>query len=627
METKAAALRPPELLNLKSSVDEIAGRNPGDEKIKQRAAGLAVFFGSLAEVREHLETRRLAEAEETCARALQQFPDHPLFNAALAEAARQKIEWAAHYIAQVKQRVGAEKDFAVQAAILREALGKYPTAKYLIDESAAVNAKQQALNERVERAHQLEAKQQFGEAIKEWEELHRAYPWYQGVDSAVERISHARRKEKQDALDRWFRQVEAAIQSDDYETASAMIRQAKQQQPDRKLQSLEERLNEGLERKAESDKQLTEGRRLLSAGDSLGAGQSFLRAHELQPRDEEKAEEIAALLVTQIRASANHDFALCDKLLSFFSRITPAPNLPADLAETISRRRQALEAERANTRKMLDQLSRLAIQVERARSKRALSSLSEKLTDSGLLHSRDSEVRRVAGDLSKKLNLRISGAESPRKRESPAIEVKQSPLPPAGVAVGALLVLALSGLVFFLSRPRVSGVPVQINVRPEHATIELAGQTCVAPDCNFLLKPGDYIVNVRKDGYRPRSVAVTVRPGDTIPLNLNTALEPLPVDSSDNSDNKDASTAAFAKIEIRGALPKTRIRLDGVEMGVVSADGVFLLRVSPGSHTIDLSLDGFDNRTIKRNFARGEIVSLADGAVQLVPQGRNAVPR
>lgn len=617
MESQAATLHPAELLNLKRSVHEIAGQNPGDEEIKQRAAGLDAFFSSLAEVREHFEMRRLAQAEEACARALEQFPAHPLFMAALAEAEKQKAESVAQYVAQVKQRLAREKDFSTQAAILREALSKYPGESYLIDEAAAVNAKQQALNQRVERARELEAKQQFGEATREWEELHKAHPWYQGVDAAVERIANARRKEKQDALDRWFRQVEAAIESEDYETASAMIRQAKQQQPDRKVQGLEEKLNAGLEKKTQSDSLLAEGRRMSAEGDWSGAGQAFLRAHELQRGDNQRTEEIAALLVSQIRPAVSGDFAACEKLLSYFSRLTPSQNLPADLAETISRRRQVLEAERANTRKMLDQLSRFATQVERARSKRALSSLSEKLIDSGLLNSRDTEVRRVAGDLSKKLNLRISGSESSRKRENPTIEVKQSALPPGGVAVGALLVLALSGLVFFLSRPRVSGVPVQINVRPEHATIELDGRTCVAPDCNFVLKPGDYVVNLRKDGYKPRRVSVTVKPGDTIPLNLNAALEPLPADSSDDTD---ASTATLAKIEIRGALPKTRIRLDGADVGVASSDGAFLLSVPPGPHTLDLSLDGFNTRTIKRNFARGEIVSLVDGVVQLVPR-------
>ena len=63
--------------------------------------------------------------------------------------------------------------------------------------------------------------------------------------------------------------------------------------------------------------------------------------------------------------------------------------------------------------------------------------------------------------------------------------------------------------------------------------------------------------------------------------------------------------------------------LDGSEIGVVSDDGGFRVDVSPGPHTLDLSLDGFSNRTIRRDFNRGEIVSLANDAVQLEPRQPN----
>jgi hypothetical protein len=81
-----------------------------------------------------------------------------------------------------------------------------------------------------------------------------------------------------------------------------------------------------------------------------------------------------------------------------------------------------------------------------------------------------------------------------------------------------------------------------------------------------------------------------------------------------------AVSSPLAKLEIRGALPGTRIKLDGDDMGAASEEGIFRLQVPPGTHTLDLSLDGFSNRTIKRDFARGETVSLADAAVQLKPR-------
>jgi hypothetical protein len=176
--------------------------------------------------------------------------------------------------------------------------------------------------------------------------------------------------------------------------------------------------------------------------------------------------------------------------------------------------------------------------------------------------------------------------------------------------------------VFFLSRP--GGVPVQINVTPDHATVELNGETCVTPNCKFLLKPGAYIVKVKKKGFNPRIVSVAVKSGDYTPINLTAALQPVvdhfvfpePVSTPKLPLDK----TGLATIKIKGALPKTRVRLDGEDIGLVSEDGRFVVDVPPGPHTLDLSLNGFGNRIIKRELARGEILSLAQKDVLLEPR-------
>jgi tetratricopeptide (TPR) repeat protein len=569
------------------------------------------------------------QAEEACARALETFPANPLFHAAYTEATAQKAERAGRYLQEVKERLAGESDFSKQAAILSEALAQYPADPFLLSESAALAIKQRKLDAEIAKAREFGAKQLFGEAIKAWEAIRKAYPWYPGVDAEVELLTSARRKDKQEALDRWFQQVEKAIQTCDYETASAMIRQAQQQQPDRKLQGLEDKLKEALKQKEAADVQLAEGRRLLLEGGLTAAGQALVRAHELQPGDKQRTDAIAALLIAHIRAHIASDFAACDGLLSQLMRISPGHALPPDLIDAIAKGRQAADARRMQLHRMQEQLTRLRNQVESARSQGSLSSVKAKLLDSGLLSADDVEVKRTAKDLLGKMNARLEGFETALTRVGPSILANESRWSNAGIAAGVLLAAIGIGTVFFLSRPP-SGVPVQISVRPDHATIELAGQTCVAPDCRFMLKPGRYTVNLRKAGYKDRTVAISVKAGDSTPLNLNAALEPLATPVSTVSSGQAApaaSEATLAKIEIRGALPRTRIKLDGEDMGTASADGLFLLRVPPGPHTLELSLDGFSQRTIKRDFARGEIVSLADSAVQLQPRQQPNVPR
>jgi hypothetical protein len=527
MESQAANLHPAELLNLRKGVYDIASHNLGDEEVNRRAFTLDAFFSGLAEVRDHLQARRAFQAEEACLRALEKFPAHPLFEAAHAEAAAQKAEMAAQFIEEVNHRLAAESDFAEQAAVLRDALAQYPDQRSLRDASAAVNAKQRELDRRIGNARELEGRQLFGEAIKEWEVVHNAYQWYPGVDAELERLSSARRKEQQDARDRWFRQVEEAIRSSDYETAAALLRQAQERQPDNRIQDLEERLEEGLKKKNASDAEFAEGKRLLFAGDLAAGAQALARAHELQPGGKQRTDSIAALLMAHMRATVATDFPACEELLSHLNRISPDQALPPDLDKAIADSRHAAEARLINVHRMQERLAHLASQAEAARSKKSLSAVRQKLHDSGFLSSRDIEVQRAATELQRKVDMRLGSFETALMKINPGIAAGQKRWSIGGVLVGVLLAVTAAATLFLLSLPRASGVPVEISVRPAQATIEIDGQTCVAPRCNFMLKPGDYVINVRKAGYKERKVRITVKPGDATPLHLNAALEPL----------------------------------------------------------------------------------------------------
>ena len=620
MELAAANMNPPELESLRQNMHQLAALHPGDEEVIQRASTLESLFGALAEVRSLLLARATPpQVEEACARAFAKFPAHPLFKSALAELAKQKAEADAQYVEEAKQKLAAESDFAKRTTILREALARCPDDPYLLDQLALVTARQSELDARIEKARGFEAKRLFGEATKEWEAIGTDHPWLPSAKQEVDRIATLRRKEKQEALDRWFQQVDQAIENGDYDTASTMIRQAAQQQPDHKLHALDEKLKEALQKKQQSDAKLTEGRALLADGDLVAGGQALYRAFELQPKDKEKANGIALLLLGQIRSNMATDMASCESLLLHLNRIRPNQVLPPDVREAIAKRRQLSAANQASTRRMVEQLDLLASQADNARSDRALAAVSKKLQASKLLDSSDKEVRRRAGELLRKINLSLSGIEPPAKATKREAQLPERRFSMGSFVAAALLLICFAGVLFFLSRPHESGVPVQISVTPDHSTIELDGRSCVAPDCKFTLKPGEHVVNVRKPGYKPKSVVVNVKDTDSTPLNVTAALEPL----TELPSGSALAAPTLAKIQILGALPKTRVRLDGSDIGEVSEGGAFQIDVPPGPHTIDLSHEGFSNRSITRNFPRGEIVSLANEAVQLEPSQLN----
>jgi hypothetical protein len=496
---------------------------------------------------------------------------------------------------------------------LQKALAKFPADRDLLDQIAAVNAVQSELNARVERARTCETKHLFGEAIREWESIGADYPWFRSVREEVDRLSAARRKEKQEALERWYKQVEDAIDNGDYETAGTMIRQAAQQQPDRKLQSLESKLREGLRKKQESDAKFAEGSRMLSDGDLKPGGAALYQSFSLQPKDHERANAVVLMMLGQIRAHVETDPGSCEGLLAHLNLIRPGLTIPPDIQAAISKKHRPSP----KPQKIRVQLEDIANQAEKAKSKIELAAVGRKLQASSLLESSDAEVKRAAGGLLRRIN---GGRNLPETSKTP---IRREPI----VAVAALLLLSLAGIVFLLTRPtkHEKVVPVRISVTPDHAIVELNGLSCVTPDCKFSLKPGEYLFKLRKTGYRPKEVAVAVKGSDLTPMNVVATLDPMVATSVRPTlvaagRGSTAVPSTLAKLEINDATPQTRVQVDGIPVGLVSPQGRFSVTLPPGPHTLDLSLDGFSSRTITRDFARGESISLAKEDVQLSPR-------
>jgi hypothetical protein len=287
--------------------------------------------------------------------------------------------------------------------------------------------------------------------------------------------------------------------------------------------------------------------------------------------------------------------------------------LPADI-QGVFKKEQPRQTRKGKSADAIKALEYTARETEVARSKRNAAAAKNNLEVAEPPESRDGETRRVAGDLLRKTNTSLTVIEKPRTKRSTAEPRRSSNGFPIGpVLAAAMLLLSLAAVVFFLSRPshKVTGLPVMMSITPDQTSVEVDGQTCVTPNCKVFLKPGDYLVKLRKDGYLPRDIFIPVKPTDQGPVNVTAALQTL-----------DTPTPAFdlhalARMSISGAMPGTRVRMDGRVLGETSKEGLFAVYIPPGAHTIDLSLDGFGNRSFTRMFARGESVSFAKKDVQL----------
>jgi eukaryotic-like serine/threonine-protein kinase len=153
--------------------------------------------------------------------------------------------------------------------------------------------------------------------------------------------------------------------------------------------------------------------------------------------------------------------------------------------------------------------------------------------------------------------------------------------PPPSVAQGTLAVSAgVAGADVFLDGRRIGATDASGNFR--------------AP-----VESKRYTVRVEKPGYEPvapQTIAVPKDGQQTVSFKL---------------------VVMEATLALRGATPGALVKIDSRPAGTVGQDGSFNSRLAPGDHTIELSKDQFQARTIRRTFDPGQTVTFDRNEVNL----------
>jgi hypothetical protein len=100
-------------------------------------------------------------------------------------------------------------------------------------------------------------------------------------------------------------------------------------------------------------------------------------------------------------------------------------------------------------------------------------------------------------------------------------------------------------------------------------------------------------------------------------LSVETVGEPKPLPAATPAALDVKLAPEPASVEIRGAAADTGIKMDGVFLGTANKQKIWTKRLAPGSHTIELSRNGYLPKTIARNLAPGELFVLAGQDVRL----------
>jgi serine/threonine protein kinase len=269
-----------------------------------------------AEARRNLAEHNFRKAADACQTYLAKYPNNAIFQALKYDIEEQQRQELSAFIASVDRQVEAEPDLDKRVNILREALDLHPGESHFERALRLVQDKRDLVNSIVARAHLHEEQGAYSDALNDWEILRTIYSQYPGLTFEVERLQ--KRREQQTRVEsktRLVEQVDTCLHSSDYARALDLLQGAAAEFPnDAELTELEKLAQDGVKRKTEAHRLMTEGQELC-AQQKPAEGIKLLReAYELDENNSLARAVLANSLVEHAHSIVESDWREAEKL-------------------------------------------------------------------------------------------------------------------------------------------------------------------------------------------------------------------------------------------------------------------------------------------------------------------------
>jgi eukaryotic-like serine/threonine-protein kinase len=269
-----------------------------------------------AEARRNLTEHHFRKAMDSCQAYLAKYPNNAIFQSLKYDIEEQQRQELSAFIASVDRQTEVEPDLDKRVNILREALDLHPGELHFERALRLVQDKRDLVNSIVARAHLREEQGSFGDALNDWEILRTIYSQYPGLTFEVERLQKRRDQQVRiESKTRLVEQIDTCLHSSDYSRALDLLQDAAAEFPnDAELAELEKLAQDGVKRKTEAQRLMTEGQDLCSQRKS-GEGIKLLRrAYELDENNSLARAVLANALVEQAHSMVESDWREAEKL-------------------------------------------------------------------------------------------------------------------------------------------------------------------------------------------------------------------------------------------------------------------------------------------------------------------------
>ena len=621
-----------------------------------------------AEGRKQLVDRNFARALEICEQFLQKHPGDPLFQALKIEAEEIQRQEQSAAIAEINRRSDAEPDLDKKYNIIKDALAKYPNEQHFKSSLKLVRDRRDLVNLIVGRARQYEERGQFNDAAGQWDILRNIYPLYPALDFEVERLGRRRDEQVQNERKaRWVEQVDRRFGAGQYTKARDICDEALQQFPgDPELKGLHSLAEQGIKRSAEASVLLGQGQELCAQQRHEEGLAALRRAEHLDPPNTAIRAALLSELIQCARQLIGKDWHESEPLVREASEIDSSDPVVRALSSLIDdhKRQDAINAMLLEARNLqgngdleaalkrvegglelypneirLSQLHntlRAAIGGERATRREPAPLVFETVaadtpaepSDAPGVQSRDRQGTFSNAPVTQEPAKITAPARTGPKKRSPLwwtaaagivlvaaammILPKHSPPVPPHVekkvnmrAESGLLALPplLRGIqidpeLLALSKP----IQLTVTANVPEGVIFVNGIALRRPMKNgsrvVQLSPGTYKIKVSQPGYEDsEEQRIEIKAGDGNLKPLSFVLAAIP---------------KLATLGVESAPAGASVLIDGVSAGTVDSNGGFSSKeISPGSHSIGLKKQGFEDLSVSQEFKAGDTITLS----------------
>jgi serine/threonine protein kinase len=279
-----------------------------------------------AEARRYLTEHNFRKASEACQTYLAKYPNNAIFQALKYDIEEQQRQELSAFVASVDRQVEAEPDLEKRVNILRDALDLHPGESHFERAFRLVQDKRDLVNSIVARAHLHEEQGAYSDALNDWEILRTIYSQYPGLTFEVERLQKRRGQQTRiESRTRLVEQVDSCLHSSDYARALDLLQEAAAEFPnDAELTELEKLAQDGVKRKTEAHRLMTEGQELCAQQKSAEGIKLLREAYEMDENNSLARAVLANSLVEHARVIVESDWREAEKLAREALDLNPA---------------------------------------------------------------------------------------------------------------------------------------------------------------------------------------------------------------------------------------------------------------------------------------------------------------